>query len=145
MERKQNSLEKFLCTIWCYFITFWDNLFQNVTTDESGCLYIRHEKGALVLHPISLSKKNLDSKEDLKVGQMVRKRLLGKFKYNLSIENSCIVIPGESGTVKIFIYSLSKGWFFPDRDEHASIEHLLRLSQIRENATNIKFFYAEMI
>lgn len=146
MKTKQSSLEKFLYTIWCQLVTFWDMLFQNVTTDKSGCLYIRHEKGALILHPISLFKKNLDTKKNNELNQLLRKRLLGKFRYNLSIENSCVVIPGESGTVKFFMYSIEKGWYIPDQDNHEDIRMMLRLSELNtKQNNNIKFFYAEII
>jgi hypothetical protein len=146
MEKQKNSFRKTLFNIWCWLVTFWDNLFQNVTTDKSGCLYIRHEKGVLILQPISLSKKNLDSEENLRIGKIIQKRLLGKFKYNLSIENSCVVIPGESGTVKLFMYSIEKGWYLPDRNNHEDIRSMLRLSELSsKNNTNINFFYTEII
>jgi hypothetical protein len=145
MEKQKNSFEKTLFNIWCWLVTFWDTIFQNVTKDNSHCLYMRHEKGAVILQPVSQSKKSFDERKNKELKQVIKKRLLEKFKYNLLLEDCCIVIPNESNTVTFFTYSLTKGWYVPDRDEHADIELILRLSQVRENNNNIKFFYAEII
>lgn len=144
METKQNSLGKFLFFIWCQLVTFWDMIVQNVTTDTSGCLYIRHEKGALILHPMSLSKKNLDNEKNDELKKLLQKRLLGKFKYNLTTENSCIVVPNKLIGETLFYYCLTKGWYIPAQEEIYGLEQMKR-SYERKGIVNIKFFYAEII